>query len=171
MDITQDAIYRLYKQFEKSGIIYLFVNPRDINKSFVALQVQDNIRTTELEKWHYDLEREKRRGVCGNKLRTYRTFKNHHKTGHYLTHLIPRRHRSAFSKFRCGVAPLRLDMGRYENLQVHERICLFCSDRQIEYEAHVLLHCPLYGDLRQVMFQNILAHNANFLSLNEHKKL
>jgi hypothetical protein len=58
------------------------------------------------------------------------------------------RYRSAFAKFRCGVAPLRIETGRYENKNVNERVCFICHD-QIEDEKHVLLDCPLYADLRE----------------------
>ena len=170
----KNSSYRLHKQFEKSGLDYVsnLVNVRDISKRFLIQQVQDTARVIVLDKWHQDLERQTaRNGTGGNKLRTYRIFKRQYKTENYLTYLIPRRQRSAFAKFRCGVAPLRLETGRCENIQVNERLCLLCSDREIESEAHVLLHCPLYNDLRQVLFQCLTAHNTNFISLNEHEKL
>ena len=34
----------------------------------------------------------------------------------YVNARIPLKHRSAIAKCRCGVAPLRLETGRYENL-------------------------------------------------------
>jgi hypothetical protein len=37
-----------------------------------------------------------------------------------------------------GVAPLRIETGRYENKNVNERVCFICHD-QIEDEKHVLL--------------------------------
>jgi hypothetical protein len=36
--------------------------------------------------------------------------------------------RSAFAKFWCGVASLRIETGRFENFRIEERICCFCSD-------------------------------------------
>ena len=50
-----------------------------------------------------------------------------------------RSHRSALAKFRCGVAPIRSETGRYENLSVNERFCPFCLDC-IEDVCHVI--CP-----------------------------
>ena len=52
-----------------------------------------------------------------------------------------------FAKFRCGVAPLRLETGRYERLSPEQRTCFYCTDC-IESEEHVLLSCPVYDDLR-----------------------
>ena len=99
--------YRLQKQFEKSGLNYLnnAINVNDIRKRFVINQVQDTIRVSEVDKWHHELERQTaRKGTGGNKLRTYRIFKRQYKTENYLFYLLPKRHRSAFAKFRCGVA-------------------------------------------------------------------
>ena len=50
----------------------------------------------------------------GCKLRTYKLFKHTYNTEQYLLQKMPQRHRSAFSKFRCGVAPLKIETGRYE---------------------------------------------------------
>jgi hypothetical protein len=66
-------------------------------------------------------------------------FKEVFETEMYLSKNIPSRYRSAFAKFRCGVTPLRIETGRYENKNVNERVCFICHD-QIEYEKHVLLY-------------------------------
>ena len=49
----------------------------------------------------------------GNKLRTYRTFKNEFITEPYLSIIVHKEYRSAYAKFRCGVAPLKIETGRY----------------------------------------------------------
>ena len=48
------------------------------------------------------------------KLRIYKQFKYDYVTQFYVSTLLPAMHRSAFSKFRCGVVPLRVETGRYE---------------------------------------------------------
>ena len=50
-----------------------------------------------------------------NKLRTYCMFKTVFETEPYCKLIMPLRHRATFAKFRCGVAPLRIETGRYEN--------------------------------------------------------
>ena len=69
-----------------------------------------------------------RSNVGGNKLRTYKLFKHSFETEPYCNIILPRTHRSAFSRFRCGVAPIRLETGRYERLSVAERLCPFCNN-------------------------------------------
>ena len=85
-------------------------------------------------------------GNGGNKLRTYKLFKTEFQVEEYCEMLLPLKHRSAFANFRCGVAPIRIQTGRYENLVFEERICPFCSN--IEDEMHVILDCSVYNDLR-----------------------
>ena len=50
-----------------------------------------------------------------NKLRTYKLFKSEYGVENYCKVLVPFNDRSAFAKFRCGVAPIRLETGRNEN--------------------------------------------------------
>ena len=57
-----------------------------------------------------------RTGTGGNKLRTYRLFKQTFEVEAYCKMILPRSHRSALSKFRSGVAAIRLETGRYERL-------------------------------------------------------
>ena len=64
--------------------------------------------------------------------------------------ILPLRHRAAFVKFRCGVAPLRIETGRFENIPLDELKYLFCN--VIESESHALSDCILYTDLRSELF-------------------
>ncbi len=104
----------------------------------------------------------------GNKLRTYKLFKVNYFTEQYLLQNISIRYRSAYAKFRCGVAPLKIETGRYERLEVNERLCFNC-DNSVEDEKHVLLNCPLYEDLRQSLFNVLIGQNNDFLSLSDDK--
>ena len=59
-----------------------------------------------------------------NKLRTY--CKNIFQTEFYVKNIMIRSHRSALAKFRSGVAPIRIETGRYQKLPVNElRLCPF----------------------------------------------
>ena len=41
---------------------------------------------------------------------------------------MPKTYRSALYKFRCGVAPIRIETGRYERLNVTDRISNICDN-------------------------------------------
>ena len=73
-------------------------------------------------------------------------------------------------KFRAGVAPLRLETGRYENLAVSQRTCFNCNE-SVESERHVLFHCPLYDDLQHEMCSVASQVNPQFNKLNDDEKI
>ena len=95
-----------------------------------------------------------RNGKEGNKLRQYRPLKTEYKTETCVTCLMPRAHRSALSKFRCGVVPIRMKTGRYERLLLAERLCFHCKSF-VEDEQHVLVACPLYNELQRNFYQTL----------------
>ena len=109
------------------------------------------------------------RGIGGNKLRNYKLFKNSWETEQFCRMIMPQSHRSAFAKFRSGVAPLRIETGRYESLRITERLFPFCRDCT-EDEFHVLFKCPLYNELREVLFRNACTNDQSFDTYDETAK-
>jgi hypothetical protein len=84
------------------------------------------------------------------KLRTYCKIKKELKFEPYLLF----HHRAGIpelAKIRGGSNRLRIEQGRYENEKASERICRLCENG-IEDECHFMLHCPIYDDLRDVMW-------------------
>lgn len=106
-----------------------------------------------------------------NKLRTYKLFKDEYVTESYVKcHRIPRKHKSAFAKFRCGVAPLRLETGRYENIPEYQRLCPICK-LAVENECHVLFECPSYQNIRDYLVRKAVELDVSFDSKNNENKL
>ena len=65
-----------------------------------------------IDKWHMQINNNNGwTGSGGNKLRTYKLFKQSFHTEQYCEIIMSHSHRSALAKFRCGVAPLRLETG------------------------------------------------------------
>ena len=62
-----------------------------------------------------------RSGRGRNKLRSYKTFKQNYIVENWYKMVPPVRHRAAFSKFRCGVALIRIETGRYKGLPEEAR--------------------------------------------------
>ena len=123
---------------------------------------------THILQWRTDLDIE-RSGTGRNKLRTYNVLKANYEVKTYCKLQLPYTHRSALAKFRCGVAPLRLETGRYERLPESERVCPFCKD-SVENEIHVLLNCPTYSVDRNLLFEKAVMLNTNFELLNDSEK-
>ncbi len=77
------------------------------------------------------------------KLRTYKTFKSKLIPEDYVLRLMSRFHRSTFAKFRCGILPLNLEVGRYRGISIENRICPLCKNG-VETEIHFLFECNAY---------------------------
>ena len=101
----------------------------------------------------------------GNKLRTYRTFKENYGEEQYVRIITQKKYRSAYAKFRCGVAPIKIETCRYglNRVPVNERLCETCN--LVEDEIHVLLHCSMYDDIRDTLFADICNIKRDFCDL------
>ena len=99
----------------------------------------------------------------GNKLRTYRRVKHNYATEPYVKIIIQKKYRSAYAKFRCGVAPIKLESGRYGQnfLPVDQRLCESCG--VVEDEYHVLMDCEMYRDIRHDLFNEITTVELDFM--------
>jgi hypothetical protein len=47
---------------------------------------------------------------------SYRLFKNDYVKEEYLSVNMPGKYKCSFAKLRCGVAPLKIETGRYEGV-------------------------------------------------------
>ena len=79
-------------------------------------------------------------------------------------------HRKALAKFRCGVAPINLELLRYNGTPYNERFCPFCPNI-IEDELHIVNDCQMYDDLRNQFFHDINALDNTFYRLDRMNKL
>ena len=79
--------------------------------------------------------------------------------------ILPSNHRLAW----CGVAPLRLETGRYERLPKAERMCPFCNS-ELENEIHAMINCPFYEDIRYNLFEKAKLLDANFNTFTDEQK-
>ncbi len=77
------------------------------------------------------------------KLRTYKIFKSKLVPEDYVLRLMSRFQRSTFAKFRCGVLPLNLEVGRYRGIKIENRICPLCK-HGVETETQFLFECDMY---------------------------
>ena len=88
----------------------------------------------------------------------------------YCLEILSRKHRGALAKFRSGTAPIKVETGRYQNLDLSERVCFHCTSC-IEDEEHVLMVCPVYDDLRLSLISEALLVNPAFEGYSDMQKL
>jgi hypothetical protein len=147
---------------------------REDHTKNISTLVQDmNIVLHEMYevKWWAAVNRhEDIRGNGHNKLRTYRTFKQGYEGEAHIKNIMPYKYRSAFSKFRCGVAPIHTVTGRYENLAEEQRLCVLCDQGEVESEQHTIMRCTFYENERADLTALAIQQNDMFLSLNEQEQ-
>ena len=83
----------------------------------------------------------------GNKLRTYARFKEDVGQEAYLSTNMKAATKSLLCRFRIGVAPLQVELGRRQPGGQGSRACPVCGYHR-EDEEHFLMGCPLYEELR-----------------------
>lgn len=163
--------HRIKQLMVQAGIADCFNNESEVSKAVIKEKVKEYLFEKFKREWYQDVTRENaKRGEGRNKLRTYKLFKDTYGVEHYVQCVMPTPHRSAFAKFRCGVAPIRLETGRYERLSEQERTC-FCCEGTVESEEHVLLECPTYDHLRKELYRKITVEYPNFSDKNNIEKL
>ena len=164
--------YRAIKQFNKLEI-NSNIDGDDVSKNVIKRTISKRIQEQVCEQWVMDLNRNAaKQGEGGNKLRLYRTFKHDYHLEPYVEANLSRQQRSSLAKFRAGIAPINIEIGRFRGLPVAERVCPRCP-QSVEDELHVLLHCPCYSDIRKDMFNDIkcLMGGDVVENLNETEKL
>ena len=88
-------------------------------------------------------------------------MKSDFQVGPYCLEIISRKHRGSLAKFRSGTAPIKVETGRYQNLDLTERVCSHCAS-WVEDEEHVLMVCPAYEDLRFGLVTEAMLVNPDF---------
>ena len=143
-----------------------------ISKKCFVNEFREKLMSNYVEKWKVDINRtESLRSTGGNKLRFYNNFKSNFKTEEYCQVAMPFKHKSALAKFRCGVAPLRVETGRYVNMPWHDRVCLNCNSGSVEDEMHVLIYCNQYTTERDILFNKAILVETNFYLYDDFKKV
>ena len=104
------------------------VNGRPVQEQWSDI-VKEAFNKAAEGQWHYRVQSEtSATGRGGNKLRTYARFKFSLALESYLSVNVPRKIRSFLSRFRMGVAPLQIEMGRRRDEgDVAARACPVCG--------------------------------------------
>ena len=133
------------------------------NKSACVFAARDILTEIDNDKWYQKLM-SNGNAANGNKLRTYRQYKNVCKTEYYVKCNMSRGHRRVLAKFRSCNLPLAIETGRYTRPQtpVFERLCKYCCTDLVEDETHFLGDCEFYSNLRYNLFQSAQSINDKF---------
>ena len=109
----------------------------------VARQIQHR----EQEEWRGRMQKK-------SKLRTYRGFKRKLERENYLLEGTAMQ-RKVMTMIRGGSNDLRIETGRWEKLEVEERVCIFCSKGVVEDERHFLCECEAWSEVRDGVIRRV----------------
>ena len=89
------------------------------------------------------------------KLRYYNMVKAIFEPEEYVLSDISKRRRSLIAQLRSGILPLQVEVGRFRNISLCDRVCILCQNGSIEDEFHFVCECSAYSDLRVDMLRKI----------------
>ena len=75
--------------------------------------------------------------------------------------------RRSICKFRVSSHHLLIELGRYQGIPRHQRLCQQCNSGEVEDEIHFLFKCSKYEPDRKELINIILTTCPNFNSLND----
>lgn len=106
-----------------------------------------------------------------DKLRTYVNFKYDYYTEPYVFNIKNKSLRSMMAQFRCGVLPIKIETGRFENKAIYDRKCEMCEMDSIEDEHHFLLECTQYNNERQKLYEKAKESYPEFMTIENDVKM
>ena len=98
------------------------------------------------------------------KLYYYKEIKNEYKAENYCYINLKKFQRSLLAKFRLGMFPVNIELGRYQRIPREQRFCPLCDLDQVEDELHILFDCSRYCELRKPLFEQAALTDANDVS-------
>ena len=141
-------------RIDKVSRLFEFAIPK--SKSEVS-NIINKLRRLYEDSWTLELIR-----PSNNKLRTYNQYKSRLQYEHYLDQIPNPDHRKTLTRLRVSSHNLRIETGRWHKITPVQRTCKFCANSLIEDEAHFLLHCSLYSDLRINLISSVRAICRNY---------
>ena len=168
----QKTWYTKVKTFVQTIDANDIVNDIRLSAKTVMRTICERYKTIDNDEFIRDLFNDTNNIVNGNKLRTYRLYKNTVKTEKYLRLQIPKRVRRTVALFRSGSLPLAIETGRYARprIPIDDRLCKHCDINEVESERHFMMVCPLYDDMRFELFEKAKTVMNDFETLDINSK-
>ena len=93
--------------------------------------------------------------------RVYKTFKYDLHLERYLNMNLSLSSMNYIARLRGCLLKININMGRWRNIPLVDRICPMCNDNEIEDENHVLFHCTVWRDYRRPLLRFSYFRNGN----------
>ena len=158
----ENSVMQLLKDLDHSLVDLHQVNLKDVKVKLLE---------TEQRNWLNKLWNDNN-NEHGNKLRSYRQYKDTLEVEDYVKINVPWYVKSVFAKLRAGCLNLEIETGRFKRPQtpLEHRVCKLCHKNVIEDEHHFIMCCPLYDNLRDELFNHCANEYVDFKNCNESEK-
>lgn len=129
----------IQKFFKYLNLEYIFTNVSKYKTNFIVNKVKENLIEVFKNQQLNNITsiQGTSKNSSGNKLRTYKKFKNSFTFESYL-HIGSKSNRQIITKFRVSAHDLEIEKGRYIGVKAENRICKLC-ETEVEDEFHFLL--------------------------------
>ena len=146
--------------------MFSLLNELNLGHNFVSRSTINLDHAENLLKENY-VRKWRRTVVNKAKLRTYVKIKVLFETESYVKYCLNRKKRSLLAQFRIGILPLRIETGRFSNLQTDQRICYMCKENcnedVVEDEMHFILDCHMFARER-LELESIISNSSTELN-------
>ena len=159
----------------KSPFCQLVLRLSDQSQPQTSTALQPPIRVNQIMKLTKDayLDHWNNQTKTQHKLNCYLALKREYKLAEYLFLVKDRKQRQILTKYRLSDHSLAIETGRHKKsyLPPDQRVCDHCSTAEVETEAHFLLRCDKYCNIRVEYFRKFLSFVPHFTVLDDNDKL
>lgn len=147
----------------------LFEHHSNFKLNYIKGKVKNALKEKFNKIWENALKTNPRNKTnSGNKLRTYRKFKNIFMFEPYLN-INSQINRQIITKFRTSCHDLEIERGRYNGILAKDRICQLCK-KSVEDEFHFLFKCNSLKDIRFPFIDKLTSQFQNVKKISDAKK-
>ena len=152
-------LVKIKSLLDNNGMSFIFNDQTNINPLWLKNAFKLRCSDIYKQKWCEDIFNN---SVCIN----YRLLTKEIKFNDYLIWL-PKPYAINLCKFKCSNHKLPNVTGRYNNINVEDRICTLCNQNDIGDEFHYLLKCAHFIDHRKRYINEYYYTNPNIIKFNK----
>ena len=147
-----------HTDFKKMNADYKITN----SNQFTNI-LKSKLKKEYIQSWKVEINGCRENEVEGNKLRTYKLFKDNFEMEKYLTNVKDYSQRKMLARFRLSDHNLEIELGRRRRPKIpkDKRLCQKCKTNSVEDEVHFIMNCPEFNKEREILFDDCGIERSN----------